>query len=373
MKILQLGKFFPIKGGVEKVMFDLMSGLSAEGVKCDMMCAAIEGKTRTEMLNENSKLILCHTWFKAAATMISPAMVLKLRKICSEYDVIHVHHPDPMACLALFFSGFKGKIILHWHSDILKQRFLLKFFLPLQSWLINCADYIVGTSPVYLSESPYLKSFGYKTKCLPIGVPKMKPDSLKVRYIKEKYLGKKIVFSLGRLIGYKGFTYLVDAASYLDDNYVILIGGDGELRGDLQEQIDKNGLASKVKLLGRIDDQDLPDYYGACDLFCLSSIQKTEAFGIVQIEAMSCGKPVIATKIPGSGVSWVNEDGKSGINVPPMDAKAIAEAVITITCDDEKYSSFCRGAIERYESFFTEKKMIYESINIYEELCKKTH
>lgn len=373
MKILQLGKFFPIKGGVEKVMFDLMSGLSAEGIECDMMCAAADGKTRTEKLNENAKLILCRSWFQVAATMISPAMIFELRKRCSGYDIIHVHHPDPMACLALFFSGFKGKIILHWHSDILKQRFLLKFFLPLQSWLINCADYIVGTSPVYLSESPYLKSFANKTKCLPIGVPKMKPDNLKVKYIKEKYFGKKIIFSLGRLIEYKGFAYLVDAASYLDDDYVILIGGDGELRSELQEQIDRNGLGEKVKLLGRIADEDLPDYYGACDLFCLSSIQKTEAFGIVQIEAMSCGKPVIATTIPGSGVSWVNEDGKSGINVPPMDSKAIADAVITITSDAEKYLNFCKGAIERYEKVFTERGMIYGIINIYEKLCRKTH
>lgn len=373
MKILQLGKFYPVKGGVEKVMYDLMYGLSSEGVKCDMMCAAVDGNTRIEKINENAKLIVCHSWFKAAATMISPAMIAELRKKCSDYDIIHIHHPDPMACLALFLSDFKGKVVLHWHSDILKQRFLLNFFLPLQRWLIKRADYIVGTSPVYLSKSPYLKSVEEKTLCIPIGVPRMKPDEHGVRRIKERYHGKKIIFSLGRLIEYKGFTYLIGAASFLDDGYVILIGGEGELKDELQLQIDRNGLESKVKLLGRIEDKDLPDYYGACDLFCLSSVQKTEAFGIVQVEAMSCGKPIIATNIPGSGVSWVNADGVSGINVPPGDSKAIADAVMTITYNAKIYNEFCRCATERYENFFTQKKMIYGNINIYEKLCKKTH
>ena len=96
-----------------------------------------------EKLNEHAKLICCHTLFKLAATMISPAMIWKLRKMRKQYDVIHVHHPDPMACLALFCSGFKGKVVLHWHSDILKQKLLLKFYQPLQNWLIRRADVIV--------------------------------------------------------------------------------------------------------------------------------------------------------------------------------------------------------------------------------------
>ena len=126
MKILQLGKFYPIKGGVEKVMFDLMLGLSIEGVECDMLCAAYHGESFTREMSNKSKLMVVNTVKEVAATMIAPSMVLKLKQIAKEYDIIHVHHPDPMAAFALLCSGYKGKVVLHWHSDILKQKSLLK-------------------------------------------------------------------------------------------------------------------------------------------------------------------------------------------------------------------------------------------------------
>ena len=139
MRILQLGKFYPVRGGVEKVMYDLTKGISSLGIRCDMMCAASEGPTRVEKVNDNADLILCHTVRKVAGTMLSPAMITELRRRCGDYDIIHIHHPDPMAALALRLSGYKGRVILHWHSDILKQKFLLKFYLPVQNWLIDRA------------------------------------------------------------------------------------------------------------------------------------------------------------------------------------------------------------------------------------------
>ena len=196
MKILQLGKFYPIGGGVEKVMYDLMTGISEKGVNCDMMCAATDRKGMTVKINEHANLICTPTWTKKAATMISPAMIWKLRRVCRNYDIIHVHHPDPMACLALLYSGYKGKVILHWHSDIQKQKMLLKLYKPLQDWLIRRADRIVGTTPVYLEESPFLKRVQDKTVCLPIGVEPVTRDYEREEIIRNRYKGKKIVFSL---------------------------------------------------------------------------------------------------------------------------------------------------------------------------------
>ena len=155
LRVLQLGKFYPVRGGVEKVAYDLMVGLSERHIGCDMMCAASQGRSRILNINEYANIICCHTWMKLAATMISPAMIFSLWKRCRQYDVIQIHHPDPMACLALFISGYKGKVILHWHSDIQKQKFLLNLYKPLQSWLLRRADMVVGTSPVYLAESPF--------------------------------------------------------------------------------------------------------------------------------------------------------------------------------------------------------------------------
>ena len=365
MKILQLGKFYPIRGGVEKVMYDLMSGLSGRGVRCDMLCASHEGKSRTIKVNGNARLMVTNTWAKKAATMISPSMVGLLNDIADEYDIIHIHHPDPMACMALRISGYKGKVVLHWHSDILRQRVLLKMYNPLQRWLIERADVIVGTSPVYVKESPFLADVQEKITYLPIGVEPVGRDDAAAEEVRRRYPGKRIVFTLGRLVEYKGYESLIEAARELDDSYVVLIGGTGPLHDTLQQKIEELGLTERVKLLGYLRDDELPGYFGGCDLFCLSSVMKTEAFGIVQIEAMSCGKPVVATRIPHSGVSWVNEDGVSGLNAEPENAVSLAQCIRGVLEDEVAYRRYCQGARERYEMLFTLDRMIDNCLEIY--------
>lgn len=349
-------------------MFDLMLGLSIEGVECDMLCAAYQEKGFTRVMSNKSKLMVVNTVREVAATMIAPSMVLKLKQIAKNYDIIHVHHPDPMAAFALLCSGYKGKVVLHWHSDILKQKSLLKLYMPIQKWLINRADVIVGTTPVYVKESPYLQEVQHKVTYLPIGVCHLESPIKQVMDLRRKYLGKHIVFSLGRLVPYKGFAYLIEAAKHLDDNYMVLIGGTGPLRDELQAQIETLGLQERVKLLGYVSDVELPAYFEACDLFCMSSVMKTEAFGIVQIEAMSCGKPVVATKIPESGVSWVNQDGVSGLNAEPYDAEDLAKCIRGILADENDYARFSKGALDRYKTVFTQELMIHKCLEIYKKL-----
>ena len=140
------------------------------------------------------------------------------------------------------------------------------------------------------------------------------------------------------------------------------------MRPVLEQQIHESGLEHKVMLLGFIDENVLPALYHACDIFCLSSIQKTEAFGIAQIEAMSCAKPIIATNIPGSGVSWVNANGVSGLNVEPGNAREIANAIIKVLSDENVYRSFSENSYRRYRSMFTEEKMIDNCFALYEKL-----
>ena len=373
MKVLQLGKFYPISGGVEKVMFDLTVALSTAGVDCDMLCADETGKRHTmvKQLNENAKLITTPTWIKRYATCISPSMITELRSRCNQYDIIHLHHPDPMGALALLLSNYHGKVVLHWHSDIIKQHVLLKFYMPLQNWIIHRADVIVGTTPIYVNESPHLKHAKDKLTSMPIGIDPVLPNPQKVEKIRKRFLGKKIIFSLGRLVTYKGYKFLIDAAEFLPDDYIVLIGGSGALKNELQEQIESKKLNSKVVLLGRVSDEDLPSYYGACDLYCLSSIYKTEAFAIVQIEAMSCGKPIIATKIPHSGVSWVNADGISGFNVEPCNSKQLSDAIKKVMSNKELYDQLSKGAKIRYYDLFTKEKMLNKCLEIYHNVLRK--
>ncbi|MCF0168200.1 MAG: glycosyltransferase, partial [Bacteroidales bacterium] len=277
------------------------------------------------------------------------------------------HHPDPMAALALFLSGYKGKVVLHWHSDIIRQRFFLYFYRWLQNWLIRRAEVVVGTSPDYIKSSEGLAGArcNPKTAVLPIGVKPLKRDIEGEQKIRSRWPGKKIVFSLGRLIPYKGFEYLVEANKYLPDNYVTIIGGQGPLKESLMEQIKVNGLEHKVHLIDNIPESEKAAYFGAGDLYCMSSITKNEAFGIVMIEAMSLGKPVVSTKIPESGVPWVNKDGVSGINVEPKDAAALASAIKEICENDDTYALFSAGAGQRFEKEFSLNKMIDGLTDIY--------
>lgn len=371
MKILQLGKFYPVKGGIEKVMFDIMTGLAARGIDCDMMCAESVGGGSIRDIIPHARLITLRTWLKAASTTIAPSMTLLLRKIAADYDIIHIHHPDPMAALALRFSGFRGKVVLHWHSDIVKQKKLFRLIAPLQKWLIERADIVVGTSPTYLRNSVYLRQAATKSVCMPIGIKPVVPDLKGAERLRTLYPGKKIIFFLGRLIPYKGLPYLIDAAAYFPDDYMMLIGGEGPLHESLHARIESVGLQSRVVLLGKIPQDELPAYYTACDLFCLPSVMKSEAFGIVQIEAMSLGKPVVATEIEGSGTSWVNADGVSGLNVPVRDSRALSEAIMEILSDSERYASFSIGARERFDSLFRIDRMIDNCVDLYTRILEK--
>ena len=384
MKVLQLGKFYPIRGGVEKVMWDLTRGLSARGVECTMLCATLpddpvdepdQGRCREIpdgreiRFNDCGRVICVPALAKKAATMLSPAMVRWLRLHAKEYNLIHIHHPDPMAALALRLSGYKGRVILHWHSDILSQKSLLTLYRPLQRWLIRRADRILGTTPVYVRESPDLQGAQGKVGYVPIGINPVIFEENAVRELRNRYKGRKIVVSLGRLVPYKGYSTLIESAALLGEDFQILIGGMGPLRESLQAQIDALGIQDRVQLLGYVPDGMVPTLFGACDVFVLSSVMKTEAFGIVQIEAMSCGRPVVATKIPGSGTAWVNEDGTSGLNVEPGDAPALADAIRRI-CDDEgRHKQYAEGARKRFVTLFTFDKMIDRVLKEYETLC----
>lgn len=367
MRILQLGKFFPIHGGVEKVMYDLAQGLSQRNIHCDMLMASADGYTEPIVLNSYCTIYKTKGVYKLLATYISPQMIAMLRKIQHRYDIIHIHHPDPMAALALFLSGYKGKVVLHWHSDILKQRIALKLYKAIQEWLIKRADLILCTTPLY-AKTEHLNKGKHKVQILPIGVNPLTPNPKLVEEIQNQYFGKKIVYSLGRLVGYKGFEYLIDAAKYLPDDYVVLIGGRGPLRAELSERIKANKVEEKVYLLGLIPDEMLSSYYGAAKLFCLSSVERTEAFAIVQVEAMTCGKPVVATNIPGSGVSWVNQHEFSGLNVPIKEGKALAEAIQAICDQEDIYQEYAKRARQRYHQFFLMKDMIHSCLAMYQQL-----
>ena len=372
MKVLQLAKYYkPFRGGMETVTEDITEGLVENSIVCDVLCS--NDKFVAETVNEKGyKVYKTSSFGEYFSTSITPQLIGKLKRYWEKYDIIHVHLPNPMANLALFLTRPKAKIVVHWHSDIIKQEKLLRFYRPLQNWLLNRADRIIATSQKYIDGSKDLQKFKSKTSVIPIGIvdDKLSIDDNKVSEIKKRYKDKKIVFGLGRLAYYKGFEHLIKSAKFINDDIVILIGGKGKLKDRLEELIVDDGLADKVKLIGEIPFEELGSYFKACDLFCMSSIIKSEAFGVVLLEAMSFGKPIVATKIPGSGVDWVNQDGVTGINVEVENPKKIAEALNAITSDRFLYKELSDNCLKRFKNEFTKDKMVERVINLYNGLCR---
>ena len=374
MKVLHIGKFYPVYGGVEKVMYDFCDGLSKRGIRSDFLGVNADATTTNIVQVNDFFTVYAMSYIKkVASTYLSTSMISQLKKIKDQYDIIHIHHPDPMACLALYLSGYKGKVICHWHSDIVRQKTILKFYKPLQTWMLKRSIFIVGTSPIYLEYSPYIQPFKEKLRLLPIGIPPVDKTIQKntVEKINALAKGRKIVYSLGRLIYYKGYQYLIEAAQYMNEDICVIIGGKGPLKEEFEQTIKRLGLEDKVFLMGRIEDEDMSAFFSSCDLFCLPSTERSEAFGIVQVEAMAYGKPLVATRIEGSGVSWVNEENVSGLNVEIENAKDLAEKINKILGDKELTKKLGDGALQRYQNLFTQEKMVDDILPIYQQALNK--
>ena len=333
-KILQVGKFYPPDlGGIERVMQDICDALNAQGFICDVLCSNSGKYFKLDILDSKARIYRTKSYGKLASTSITPQMIYFLRNLARSYDILHLHLPDPMANLALMCANLRDKkIILHWHSDIIKQKHLLKLYMPLQSWLLRRANLIIGTSPKYLEQSPFLQAYKHKCVAIPSGV------QLPAHITPPPKRNLTQLFALGRLVPYKGFEYAIKMMQHLPKEYRLCIGGKGELESSLKQLVASLKLQDRVEFLGFIADESLPRFYQECGIFIFSSISKNEAFGLVQVEAMSYGMPVVSCAIEGSGVDWVNEHGYSGIVVPPKDPRALARAVEQIAKDYARFS-----------------------------------
>jgi rhamnosyl/mannosyltransferase len=368
--VLQVGKYFPpVRGGIETISKDLSDGLAQLDVRADVLCSS---RSMSSSVEEQGP----YSVFRAASigqvlsTPISPLLPRTLRRLAAGYNVIHVHHPNPLAAAALYLARLSQRIVVHWHSDVVRQKIAYLAFEHLQEWMLRRADAIIATSPPYLDTSPSLGRHLAKARVIPYGIS---PDRLTsradlVENIRRSVDGRKLVFGLGRLVYYKGFETLIEAAAMLPEDCAVIIGGDGPLRPHLDARIQSLGLAHRVRLVGDISEKDLGSYYDAADVFCLSSVERSEAFGLVQLEAMQFGKPVVATKIPGSGVGWVNLTGVTGINVAPGSAPELARAVKQLLLDDGLRRDLGSKARERVNSEFTRARMAERVKDLYTRL-----
>ena len=282
-------------------------------------------------------------------------------------DLVHLHMPDPMAAAAFWLARPRSALVLHWHSDVVRQRNALRAYEPLQRWLLDRADAVVATSQPYADASAALAPFLRKVQVIPIGVRDDRPAacSVKAARLRERYGRRRIVFALGRMTYYKGFDVLIDAAPALPDDCVVLVGGAGELLASHRARVAARGLTGKVHFIGAVGGSDLASHFEACDVFCMPSTVRAEAYGVAMLEAMVMGKPIVATDIPGSGVPWVNQQGRTGLNVPVGDAAALADALRGLLADPDLRQRFGAAARQRYEDEFRAELMSRRSIDLY--------
>jgi rhamnosyl/mannosyltransferase len=371
MRILHLSKFYPpVMGGIESVAFELAEGMNRLGHRVDVLCADTGRSTRIDTAALGYTIVRAGSFGRLLSTSLAPAMAWWARRICADYDVIHVQMPDPMAALALWFARPRAKLVVHWQSDVVNQRRALKLYQPLQRWLLRRADAIVATTPPYAESSPWLQEWKHKIEIIPNGISEVAPSGSEAgaERLRQQHAGKRLVFSLGRMTYYKGFDVLIDAAAALPEDCMVLVGGGGELLDTYRTEVVSRGLAGKIVFLGRVSDEDTLAYYAAADVFCLASTVRAEAFGVVLLEAMAMGKPLVTTDIPGSGVPWINMNGVTGLTTPVGDARALAAALDGLLHDRALAQRMGAAARQRFLQHFTAPTMVERTLDLYRRL-----
>jgi rhamnosyl/mannosyltransferase len=367
MNVLQhIKTFHTTHGGVERVVEELVPALGAYAdLRVDVLCQGPEAKEY--VLPSGGRVIQAKTGFSVSAASLSWQDLRAWRRIASRYDVVHVHAPWPQSNLNLLLARFGGAVVVHWHSDIVRQRLLYPLYRSLERWLLRRADRICVTSPKLLAESAGLEGFRDKAVAIPIGIGEAAQavGDEEVRKFRGGHPGRMLVFALGRLVPYKGFEHLVRACATLSANGRVLLAGDGPLRGELESLVRHLGVQDKVQLLGRLSDREVELYMRACDVFCLPSVQKSEAFGIVQLEAMRAGRPVVSSRLYGSGIDWVNQDQVTGLTAEPANPAALAHALNRLLADPALARALGANGRRRYEAEFTARRMAEQVRGLY--------
>jgi glycosyltransferase involved in cell wall biosynthesis len=258
-------------------------------------------------------------------------------------------------------------VVVHWHSDIVNKGWLGKLTRPVERLMLRRADALVATSQAYADASPQLRRFKDKVHIVPIGIEdaevfddlgrdeanaERQPAGAGMA-LSQVPDGAQVILAVGRLVPYKGFDVLIDAARDLPTGCRVVIVGGGERRAELEARICERRVADRVVLAGRLDDDALRVLFQRAAVFCLPSVSRAEAFGVVLLEAMARGLPVVASDIAGSGVPWVNRHGTTGLNVPAGNALALAAALAQLLGDPERRAQMGREARRRFESEFT--------------------
>jgi glycosyltransferase involved in cell wall biosynthesis len=363
MRVLHIGKYYPpYRGGMESHL-EALCGELKQFIDVEILVASSNGSRTSEELVDGLKVARLGKLFRLRSAPFCPQMVRQIR--ASKADLVHIHHPNPGAVLAYLASGHRGRLVFTYHSDIVRQKVLSRFFDPILKHALNQADAIIVSSSNYIRSSYILPLYEKKCRIIPLGVAVERferPDAAEVTRLR-KLFGPRIVLGVGRLVYYKGFEHLIAAMKFVAGRLIIV--GSGPLHNALQQQAESCGVSNRVTFLTNVDD--VCPYYHAADVFALSSVARSEAFGIVQLEAMACGKPVVNTNLD-TGVTSVSIDGVSGFTVPPADPEALGKAINTLLDNPLRSSAYGLAGQARVKQHFSLQQMAGQTLEAYHEV-----
>lgn len=379
IRVLQVNKlYYPVTGGIERVVQQLAEGL-CEDTDTKVLVCRRKGRTIVEQI-AGIEVTRASSMGMLSSLPLSVSFLWKFRRMAKDRDIIHIHMPFPLGDLACFLSGYKGRVILWWHSDIVRQKKLMKLYRPLMEWLLRRADCIVVATQGHIDGSKYLKPYQEKCRIIPFGVD-LKIEKEADRWYEEGRLlerseekpdAVKFLF-VGRLVYYKGCRTMIEAfvqAAKGNSRIQLDIVGTGSLEPELKKQTEELGLTDRIYFHADVSDDELIQYFKECDVFVLPSLQRSEAFGLVQIEAMAFGKPVINTKLP-SGVPYVSLHGETGLTVEPGNTAELAEAMQYLAEHPAERCRMGERARVRMEEQFRMDKMLKRVLQLYEEFVER--
>lgn len=363
MNILHLYKdYFPVQGGIENHIKLLAEGQVARGHQVSVLITSRGRQTRVETIN-GVRAIFAARLATISSAPISPAMFTLLRG--EQPDIVHLHFPYPWGETANYFVGRTHTVVLTYHSDIIRQKYLRVAYAPLMQRVLARVDAIIATSPNYIATSSTLSRWKEKCVIIPLTIDPA-PFETAVPDPPLTSRSSPLLLFVGQLRYYKGLQYLIRALCELPQARLLIVGN-GPMESTWRSLANELNIADRVAFVSHVADADLPPYYAACDVFVLPSSERSEAFGLVQLEAMAAGKPVVCTEL-GTGTSFVNVDGKTGFVVPPRDAHALAVAINRLINDKPLCAQMGAAGRARVEKDFRLEKMVDRILALYENL-----
>jgi glycosyltransferase involved in cell wall biosynthesis len=298
---------------------------------------------------------------------VCPALPWNLHQ--TKADLIHLHMPNPAAAFAYIVSRSKTPLVMTHHSDTMGRAGIRRLSDPFVRQAMQRAARIIVTTKRYADTSDELRKYENKIEVVPLGIDPKRfaaADLSIVRKIREQF-GPKLIIAIGRLVPFKGFETMIRAMQRVRGH--LLLVGDGPLRKRLEVTAAECGIAGRVHFAGKIDNGQIPNFLSASDVFVLPAINRAESFGIVQLEAMAAGLPVVNTSI-NSGVPEVSIDGQTGLTVPPGDLEGLGHAIQMLLDRKDLREKFGAAAKARVNAEFTVDLMCARTMRIYEEVLQ---